>query len=48
MDIGHTTGPLFSGIVAYYFGYGLSFAGAALVLVTAAIVFCFSVMRQTD
>ena len=46
MDIGHTTGPLFSGIVAYYFGYGVSFAGAALVLVTAAIVFRFSVMRQ--
>lgn len=46
MDIGHTTGPLFSGIAAYYFGYGMSFAGAALVLLTAAIVFRFSVMRQ--
>lgn len=46
MDIGHTTGPLFSGIAAYYFGYGMSFAGAALVLMTAAIVFRLSVMRQ--
>ncbi|MCG2709200.1 MAG: hypothetical protein L6246_02610 [Thermodesulfovibrionales bacterium] len=46
MDIGHTTGPLFSGIVAYYLGYGVSFAGAALVLVAAAIVFRFSVVRQ--
>ncbi|HBR21458.1 MAG TPA: MFS transporter [Nitrospiraceae bacterium] len=46
MDIGHTTGPLVSGIVAYYFGYGVSFSGSALVLVTAAIVFRLSVMRQ--
>lgn len=46
MDIGHTTGPLFSGIVAYYLGYGVSFAGAALVLLTAAFMFRLSVMRQ--
>ncbi|MEE8329248.1 MAG: MFS transporter [Thermodesulfovibrionia bacterium] len=44
MDIGHTTGPLFSGVVATYFGFGKAFIGASLVLVTAAFVFWASVI----
>ena len=39
MDIGHTTGPLVSGVVASYFGFGRAFLCASLVLVTAAILF---------
>jgi DHA1 family multidrug resistance protein-like MFS transporter len=39
MDIGHTTGPLVSGVVAAYFGYGKSFMGAALVLLITAFIF---------
>ena len=43
MDIGHTTGPLISGIVATYLGLSKSFMGASLVLVLAAFVFWVSV-----
>lgn len=39
MDIGHATGPLISGIIATYFGFGKAFIGASLVLATAAFVF---------
>ncbi|MEW5745202.1 MAG: MFS transporter [Nitrospirota bacterium] len=39
MDIGHTTGPLVSGIVAVRFGLASSFTGAALVLAAATLVF---------
>lgn len=39
MDIGHTTGPLISGIVAAYFGFEKAFAGASLVLIAAALLF---------
>jgi len=46
MDIGHTTGPLISGIVALYFGFGKAFMGAALVLIAAAFVFLAGVMRS--
>jgi hypothetical protein len=47
MDIGHTTGPLISGIVALYFGFGKAFMGAALVLVFIACVFGLGVMRSS-
>lgn len=43
MDIGHTTGPLVSGVVAAYFGFGISFLGAAFVLAVIAIVFLSTV-----
>jgi MFS family permease len=43
MDIGHTTGPLISGIVALYFGFGKAFMGAASVLIAAAFVFLIKV-----
>jgi predicted MFS family arabinose efflux permease len=39
MDIGHTTGPLFSGIVATYFGFGKAFIAVSLVLIIAAFLF---------
>jgi MFS transporter, DHA1 family, multidrug resistance protein len=39
MDIGHTTGPLVSGIVAVYFGFTAAFIAASVVLATAGILF---------
>ncbi|MBI5050341.1 MAG: MFS transporter [Nitrospirae bacterium] len=39
MDIGHTTGPIFSGIIAAYFGFEKAFIGVALILVAAALLF---------
>lgn len=42
MDIGHTTGPLLSGVIASSFGYGRSFLGAALVLLIVAVLFFFT------
>ncbi len=39
MDIGHTTGPLVSGIVAKYLGFTLSFINASVVLTAVALVF---------
>ncbi len=45
MDIGHTTGPLAAGIVASSFGYRLSFISAALVLVSASLLFSVAMLR---
>ncbi len=39
MDIGHTTGPLVSGVIAAYFGFGWAFIGAALILLMSAVIF---------
>lgn len=39
MDIGHTTGPLVSGIVAKYFGFSYSFMNASVILLVVAVVF---------
>lgn len=39
MDIGHTAGPLISGIVATHFGYPKSFIGAAIVLILIGLIF---------
>lgn len=39
MDIGHTAGPLVSGMTASFFGLGKAFAVAALVLALAASLF---------
>jgi len=39
MDMGHTTGPLASGIVATYFGISRSFIGASLVIAVVAIIY---------
>jgi MFS family permease len=46
MDIGHSTGPLVSGIIATYFSISKSFIGASLVLVLAACIFWISVMKS--
>jgi MFS family permease len=48
MDMGHTTGPLVSGIIAAYSGIAKSFIGASLVLVLAACLFWISVMRHKE
>ena len=39
MDIGHTTGPLVSGIVAKYLGFSQSFINASAILTAMALVF---------
>ena len=39
MDIGHTTGPLASGVNTLQFGYPRAFAGAPLVLIAFALIF---------
>lgn len=44
MDIGHTAGPLISGIVATYLGLSKSFLVASLVLALTAFIFLVSVM----
>ncbi len=43
MDIGHTAGPLVSGIVATYLGFGKAFIGASLILVAVACIFLANV-----
>jgi len=42
MDIGHTTGPLVSGVITSSFGYTQSFLGAAMVLLVVSGLFLFS------
>ena len=42
MDIGHTTGPLFSGLIASAYGLTYSFLGAAIVLFLIVGLFLFS------
>jgi MFS family permease len=44
MDIGHTAGPLVSGIVVTYFGFEKAFFGASLVLLLFAFVFMAAVI----
>lgn len=44
MDIGHTLGPLISGVVAAYFGFGKAFIGASLVLLLFALIFLADVI----
>jgi len=39
MDIGHTTGPIISGIIAALYGFGRAFGAAALLLAVAAVIF---------
>ncbi|MBA3014870.1 MAG: MFS transporter [Proteobacteria bacterium] len=48
MDIGHTTGPLLSGIVAASFGYAHSFLGAALVLLCVSLLFHFMIGQRPE
>ena len=39
MDIGHTTGPIVSGILATYFGFTYSFLGAMFLVIIVALLF---------
>jgi DHA1 family multidrug resistance protein-like MFS transporter len=48
MDIGHTTGPLISGIIATWLGFGASFIGAGLVLCLSAFIFIILVSRPSS
>lgn len=48
MDIGHTTGPVISGIIASSFGIGYSFIGAAMMLIVIAFVFLTGVMGKIN
>lgn len=43
MDIGHTTGPFVSGIVAGHLGFGASFLGASLILVIVSLIFLITI-----
>lgn len=42
MDIGHTAGPLISGVIASMFGYAHSFLGASFVLLSVSVIFIAS------
>ncbi|MBI4850033.1 MAG: MFS transporter [Nitrospirae bacterium] len=46
MDIGHTTGPLLSGIIAGSFGFEKAFTSASVVLVLAAGMFGLSMAKK--
>ncbi len=46
MDTGHTTGPLLSGIIASYLGFGKAFTGAGMVIFIFALVFFFVLLRN--
>jgi len=43
MDIGHTAGPLVSGVVATLLGYAQTFVGAAFVLLAVSLLFVFKI-----
>ncbi len=45
MDIGHTTGPLLTGIVAVYFGFTQSFLTASFVVIAFAFLFRISFVK---
>jgi MFS family permease len=46
MDVGHSAGPLASGVVAAYLGFAAAFAGAAIVLALAAVVFALTTLKK--
>lgn len=48
MDIGHTAGPLVSGIIAGSSGFEKAFVGAGAVLIISGILFSFTVYRKKD
>ena len=47
MDIGHTAGPLVSGMTAMYFGYPKAFISASLVLVAFTVLFSTVAAKNT-
>ena len=46
MDIGHSVGPIISGIIALYFGFDKAFIGAGLILVFIAFIFLDMAIRK--
>ena len=46
MDIGHTMGPLVSGVIATWLGFGMSFIGAGVILGLGALIFLILVSRS--
>lgn len=48
MDIGHTTGPLVSGIVAHHFGIAKSFLVASIVVASAGVFFMVALGIKED
>ena len=48
MDIGHSTGPLLTGIIASAWGYGPAFAGAALVAAGVAAAFTMTTDKTRE
>ena len=48
MDIGHTAGPLISGVVATLFDYAQTFLGAAFVLLAVSLLFIFKIRGQAE
>ncbi len=47
MDIGHTTGPLVSGLIATYSSLSISFVSASVVLVVMTLIFWIFVKART-
>ncbi|GAB4407635.1 MAG: MFS transporter [Thermodesulfovibrionales bacterium] len=47
MDTGHTTGPLVSGIIASYLGFGKAFIGAGVVILTFALFFFIYAIKKS-
>lgn len=41
MDVGHTTGPLISGIIATFFGFKMAFITASIILLIILIIFLY-------
>ena len=48
MDVGHSAGPLVSGVVAAYLGYQAAFVGAAIVLAVSMVVFSLTAFNKLN
>ena len=48
MDIGHTAGPLISGVIATLLGYAQTFIGAAFVFLAVSLLFGFKIGWQAE
>jgi len=48
MDVGHSAGPLVSGVVAAYLGYQAAFVGAAIVLAVSMVAFSLTAFNKLN
>lgn len=48
MDVGHSAGPLVSGVVAAYLGYQAAFVGAAIVLAVSMVAFFLTTFNKLN